>query len=96
MTNSFKPYACCRHTHSANYAIQQLIKEKGLKAENVETILDRTYSTAVDLLITLHLRHFMVINLVYSIALLLLWSMVMCLIMYLQKKLRLILLFRKP
>lgn len=49
MTNSFKPYACCRHTHSANYAIQQLIKEKGLKAENVETILDRTYSTAVDL-----------------------------------------------
>lgn len=49
MTNSFKPYACCRHTHSANYAIQQLIKDKGLKAENVESILDRTYSTAIDL-----------------------------------------------
>jgi len=49
MTNSFKPYACCRHTHSANYAIQQLIKEKGLKAEDVESILDRTYSTAIEL-----------------------------------------------
>ena len=49
MTNSFKPYACCRHTHSANYAIQQLIKDKGLRAENVESILDRTYGTAIDL-----------------------------------------------
>ncbi len=49
MTNSIKAYACCRHTHSANYAIQQLIKEKGLKAENVESILDRTYSSAIEL-----------------------------------------------
>jgi 2-methylcitrate dehydratase PrpD len=49
MTHSFQPSAGCRHTHSAIYAIQQLIKEKGLKAENVESILDRTYSTAVDL-----------------------------------------------
>lgn len=49
MTNSIKAYACCRHTHSANYAIQQLIKEKGLTAENVESIVDRTYSSAIEL-----------------------------------------------
>lgn len=49
MTNSIKAYACCRHTHSANYAIQELIREKGLKAEDVESILDRTYSSAIEL-----------------------------------------------
>lgn len=49
MENSFKPYACCRHTHSANFAVQELIKEAGLKAEMVESIIDRTYSTAVGL-----------------------------------------------
>lgn len=49
MENSFKPYACCRHTHSANYAVQELIKEVGLRAEMVDKIIDRTYSTAVGL-----------------------------------------------
>jgi 2-methylcitrate dehydratase PrpD len=49
MTNSFKPYACCRHTHSAIYGIQQLSKEFGLKPEEVKVITDKTYSTAVGL-----------------------------------------------
>jgi len=49
MENSFKPYACCRHTHPAIYAVQELIKEHGLSAQAVESITDWTYSTAVDL-----------------------------------------------
>lgn len=49
LENSFKPYACCRHTHSAIYGIQQLVKEYGIKHENVSSINDKTYSTAVNL-----------------------------------------------
>lgn len=50
MTNSFKPYACCRHTHSAIYGIQQILKnEMNLRPEEVKMITDRTYSTAVGL-----------------------------------------------
>ncbi len=49
MENSFKPYACCRHNHSAIYAIQELMKENNIKAEMVDSIIDKTYSTAVGL-----------------------------------------------
>ncbi len=49
LENSFKPYACCRHTHSAIYGMQQLVKEYGIKHENVSSITDKTYSTAVNL-----------------------------------------------
>lgn len=49
MENSFKPYACCRHTHSANYAIEKIVKKHRLKAEDVESIIDRTYQVALDI-----------------------------------------------
>lgn len=49
MENSFKPYACCRHTHSANYAIEKLVNKFQIRAEDVKSIVDRTYKTAIDL-----------------------------------------------
>ena len=49
MENSFKPYACCRHTHSANYAIEEMVSKYGIKAEDVKSIVDRTYQTAIDI-----------------------------------------------
>ena len=33
--NSFKPYACCKHSHAALFAIQTLRKEYNLKPEDV-------------------------------------------------------------
>lgn len=45
--NSFKPYACCRHTHSANYCIEQILSTRVLDPEEIESITDDTYSTAV-------------------------------------------------
>lgn len=36
--NSFKPYACCKHSHAALYAMQVLRAEHGLKPEDVEEI----------------------------------------------------------
>ena len=36
--NSFKPYACCKHSHAALYAMQVLRTEHGLKPDNVEAI----------------------------------------------------------
>lgn len=49
MENSFKPYACCRHTHSANYAIEEIVAKYGIRAEDVKSIVDRTYQTALDI-----------------------------------------------
>ena len=48
-TNSFKPYACCRHIHSGIYAVQQAVKKHGLTPAMVQKIHDRTYKTAVEL-----------------------------------------------
>ncbi len=45
--NSFKPYACCRHTHSANYCIEKILSSHDLIPEDIESITDDTYSTAV-------------------------------------------------
>ncbi len=45
--NSFKPYACCRHTHSANYCIEQILASHNLDPEEILSITDDTYSTAV-------------------------------------------------
>ncbi len=45
--NSFKPYACCRHTHSANYCIEQILASHNLDPEEILSITDATYSTAV-------------------------------------------------
>lgn len=36
--NSFKPYACCKHTHAANFAMQIIKSQKGLQHEDVESI----------------------------------------------------------
>lgn len=36
--NSFKPYACCKHSHAALYAMQVLRKENGLKPEDIDEI----------------------------------------------------------
>lgn len=45
--NSFKPYACCRHTHSANYCIEKILSSHDLVPADIESITDDTYSTAV-------------------------------------------------
>lgn len=45
--NSFKPYACCRHTHSANYCIEKILSAHALDPEEIVSITDDTYSTAV-------------------------------------------------
>ena len=45
--NSLKPYACCRHTHSANYCIEKIFKSHSFAPEDIESITDDTYSTAV-------------------------------------------------
>ncbi|MCC8059526.1 MAG: MmgE/PrpD family protein [Clostridiales bacterium] len=44
--NSFKPYACCRHTHSANYCIEKILAKHTLNPDEIESIIDDTYSTA--------------------------------------------------
>lgn len=36
--NSFKPYACCKHSHAALYAIQELRKKHGLKVDDIAQI----------------------------------------------------------
>ncbi len=41
--NSFKPYACCKHCHPTNYAVQ-LLREKGLKLEDVASAHIKTNS----------------------------------------------------
>lgn len=36
--NSFKPYACCKHSHAAIYAAQVLKKEHELRADNISEV----------------------------------------------------------
>ena len=45
--NSFKPYACCRHTHSAGYCMEQILKDHVLIPEEILSIQEDTYDTAV-------------------------------------------------
>ncbi len=45
--NSFKPYACCRHTHSANYCMERILAGRRLNPADIRSITDDTYSTAV-------------------------------------------------
>ncbi|MDR2007324.1 MAG: MmgE/PrpD family protein [Acidaminococcales bacterium] len=47
--NSFKPYACCKHTHPANYAAQLLRAGHGLALGDLETALIKTNSVAKSL-----------------------------------------------
>lgn len=44
--NSFKPYACCRHTHSADYCVELLKKEASLPPDRIVRITDYTYQVA--------------------------------------------------
>lgn len=48
LTNSLKPYACCRHTHSADYCAELLRKEHHLEPEHITRIVDHTYQVAVN------------------------------------------------
>lgn len=47
-TNSFKPYACCRHTHAANYCVELLKREHSIPPESIVRITDYTYQVAKD------------------------------------------------
>lgn len=47
-TNSFKPYACCRHTHAANFCVEQLKREYDIRPEQIASITDYTYQVAKD------------------------------------------------
>lgn len=49
LANSFKPYACCRHTHSAGYAIERILAAQPIAAEEIVKIVDRTYRMAANL-----------------------------------------------
>jgi 2-methylcitrate dehydratase PrpD len=46
--NSFKAYACCRHTHSAIYAVEQIKKKHNIDPSQIEKIQDYTYRTAIN------------------------------------------------
>lgn len=49
LTNSFKPYACCRHTHSSNDCARWLKQHYHIDPRQIERIIDRTYRLAIDL-----------------------------------------------
>jgi len=48
MSNSLKPYACCRHIHSGIYGMLLLSEEFSIDPERVVKIADRTYQVAKD------------------------------------------------
>lgn len=48
LSNSLKPYACCRHTHSANYCVENLVKKYAIDPKRISHITDYTYQVAVD------------------------------------------------
>lgn len=47
--DSFKPYACCRHTHSACAAARRLLDEDRIAPAQIERIIDHTYRLAKNL-----------------------------------------------
>jgi 2-methylcitrate dehydratase PrpD len=47
--NSFKPYACCKHTHPANYAAQVLRAEHGLALSDLASLEIKTNAVAKNL-----------------------------------------------
>lgn len=48
LSNSLKPYACCRHTHSADYCAELIRKEYHPDPEHIVKIVDHTYQVAVN------------------------------------------------
>lgn len=49
LSNSFKPYACCRHTHSANACVQWMKEHYKIDPAQIASITDKTYQLAIDL-----------------------------------------------
>ncbi|MBY8910367.1 MmgE/PrpD family protein, partial [Salinicoccus roseus] len=49
MENSFKVHASCRHTHHAMDIISQLSRERGLDAEDIQSIEIGTYQVAINI-----------------------------------------------
>lgn len=47
LSNSLKPYACCRHTHSANYCAE-LLRRQRVDPEHIVSIVDYTYRVAAN------------------------------------------------
>ena len=48
MSNSLKPYACCRHIHSAIHGMRLLAEAESLDPERIVKITDYTYQVAKD------------------------------------------------
>lgn len=48
MGNALKPYACCRHTHSAITAVEEILKEQPIEVAEIEEVVDYTYQVAID------------------------------------------------
>ncbi len=48
LSNSLKPYACCRHTHSAVYCVETILKERSINPADILRITDYTYQVAKD------------------------------------------------
>ncbi len=49
LSNSFKPYACCRHTHSANACVEWMSEHCKINPARIVSITDKTYQLAIDL-----------------------------------------------
>lgn len=49
LSNSFKPYACCRHTHSANACVQWMKEHYRIDPARIVSVTDKTYQLAIDL-----------------------------------------------
>lgn len=56
LQNAFKPYACCRHLHSACNAAEQMADQQHLRPETIRSIRDRTYSVAKNIVDCPHPR----------------------------------------
>jgi 2-methylcitrate dehydratase PrpD len=50
LETSFKFHACCRHTHPAADALQQVMREQGLSAERIAHVRARVHQGAIDVL----------------------------------------------
>ena len=49
LSNSFKPYPSCRHTHSVIDAALELVLKHHIDWQDVEKVIDHTYSGAINL-----------------------------------------------
>ena len=47
--NSFKPYAACRHTHSADYCAMEMVKKYNIDYKKIKKVVDHTYQVALNI-----------------------------------------------